>query len=64
MDVPRRNRLDKSTPAETAIRTALTAVESLGADPKLTAAVTKLHEARELVADFVDGTAVPSPAAA
>lgn len=57
MSIPRRNRIDLSTPAELAIRNAVDAVESAGCDVRLTNAINKLHEARELVADFVDGTA-------
>ena len=54
-DTPRRQRLDKCTPAELAIYNAVDKVEKFGADVKLTEAVTKLDEARSLVADFVDG---------
>lgn len=43
------------TPAEIAIRNALVAVEEMGADPRLTDAVTLLDNAKEAVADFVDG---------
>lgn len=53
-DVPRRSRLDLFTPAERAIYDAALAVEAAGCDPLLTDAVNKLHEARSLVADFVD----------
>ncbi len=54
-EIPRRNRIDLSTPAEMAIRRAVDAVEAAGCDARLTAAINKLHEARELVADVVDG---------
>lgn len=54
-DFPRRNRIDRMTEAELAIRNAVDAVERAGADPRLTKAVTLLYEAREMVADFVDG---------
>jgi len=54
-DFPRRNQLDKCTPAELAIYKAIEEVEKAGADVKLTDAIIKLHEAIELVADFVDG---------
>lgn len=56
--IPRRIRLDRMTPAELAIRDAVLAVETVGADTRLTNAVIKLQEARELVADYVD--AMPS----
>lgn len=51
---PRRSRLDLSTPAETAIRAAISAVEAAGAHPLLTDAVMLLDQARERVADFVE----------
>jgi len=51
---PRRNQLDKCTPAELAIFNAMQEVEKVGADLKLTAAIQKLQEAKELVADYVD----------
>ena len=54
-DFPRRNQLDKCTPAELAIYKAMEEVEKVGADVKLTDAIIKLQEAKELVADFVDG---------
>jgi hypothetical protein len=54
MDIPRRARLDLSTPAELAIRAAVDAVENLPADPRLTQAVILLQQAREKVADYVD----------
>lgn len=52
---PRRVRIDLFTPAERAIWDAMQAVESAGCDVRLTRAVIKLQEARDLVADFVDG---------
>jgi hypothetical protein len=55
--VPRRNRLDRCTPAELAIYAAMDAVEALPADVRLTEAVALLRQARERVADFVDGIA-------
>jgi hypothetical protein len=54
METPRRNRLDLYTPAETAIHLAIQEVEKAGADVKLTQAVQKLIEAKELVSDYVD----------
>lgn len=54
METPRRIRLDLMTPAELAIYNATQEVEKIGADVRLTHAVIKLQEARELVADFID----------
>ncbi len=54
MDTPRRNRIDKYTPAETAIAAAVQAVEEAGADTLLTEAVTLLIQAQAKVADYVD----------
>lgn len=53
--IPRRNRTDRQTHAEAMIRLAVEAVEHAGADVRLTDAVVLLQEARESVADFVDG---------
>ena len=55
--IPRRARLDRNTPAELAIRAAVDEVEKMGADERLTRAVILLGEAREKVADYVDGRA-------
>ncbi len=52
----RRIRLDLSTPAELAIRNAVAEVEKAGGDVRLTNAINLLHQARELVADYVDNT--------
>lgn len=57
-DIPRRVRVDLNKPAELAIRNAVEAVESMGADARLTEAVMLLDKARNCVADFIDG--VPS----
>lgn len=54
-DMPRRIQLAGMTPAELAIRAAAHAVEALPPDVRLTAAMNLLHEARERVADYVDG---------
>lgn len=54
-DIPRRSDLRLNTPAERAIRAALEEVERSGCDVRLTDAVVLLDEAREKVADFVDG---------
>jgi hypothetical protein len=55
MSIPRRIQLEKFTPAEKAIYDAVQAVESVGADVRLTRAVMLLQEARNMVADYVDG---------
>lgn len=54
-EIPRRNNLELNTPAEKAIYDAMQEVEKVGADPKLTEAVTLLAKAKDIVADFVDG---------
>ena len=43
------------TPAELAIRAAIIAVEDVGADIRLTQAVTLLSAAQTRLADFIDG---------
>lgn len=55
--LPRRIRIDRNAHPELAIRYAIDAVEHLGADPRLTEAVTLLAEAREKVADFLEDPA-------
>lgn len=61
--IPRRCDLFRSAPAELAIRAAVDAVESMGADVRLTDAVQLLGAARERVADYVDGVGLTaSPA--
>jgi hypothetical protein len=52
--MPRRARLDLLEPAERAIVRAVDAVESMGADVRLTDAVVALGKARDHVADVVD----------
>ncbi|HEY0839740.1 MAG TPA: hypothetical protein VGD74_06100 [Vulgatibacter sp.] len=59
--IPRRNKLYKCTPAERAIYDAMQSVERAGCHPLLTDAVNLLDQARNKVADFVDG-ATPAPA--
>ena len=54
-DFPRRICVDRMTPAELAIMAAVQAVEALPADTRLTDAVILLGQARDRVADFVDG---------
>jgi hypothetical protein len=51
---PRRIRIDLYTPAETAIRNAVLAVEEAGCHPFLTEAVNLLQQAKEKVADYVE----------
>lgn len=53
--IPRRNYVPDWCEAEKAIYNASLEIEKMGADVKLTDAVIKLSEARELVADYVDG---------
>lgn len=53
--IPRRNRIDRFSPAEKAIYDAMQVVEAAGAHPLLTDAVVLLVQARDKVADFVDG---------
>ena len=50
----RRNNLTMCSPSELAIFKAMEEVEKIGADIKLTDAVIKLDEARNLVADIID----------
>lgn len=57
-EIPRRNRIDLYSPAELAIRNAVLEIEKLQADVRLTNACDKLHEAKELVADFIDSNTV------
>lgn len=52
--VARRCRIDLLTPAETAIRGAMLAVERAGCHPLLTDAVNLLEQAKNKVADFVE----------
>lgn len=61
--IPRRIRMDNWTPAETAIYQAMQKVEEAGADVRLTDAVILLQQAREMVADYVDGVEARPPAA-
>src|SRR6266851_2372430 len=59
--IPRRVQLERLTPAEHAIRKAVLAVEALPADVRLTDAVILLGQARNKVADFVDGVPRAEP---
>src|SRR5574343_1295880 len=61
MDKNRRNRLDLNTPSELAIYNAMGEVEKIGADERLTNALIKLKDAKELVANFVDDIRVSQP---
>lgn len=60
-DFPRRYRLDLMTPAERTIFDAIQQIELLGADVKLTNAQVLLTDAKNLVSDYIDQNAVPSP---
>lgn len=60
-EFPRRIRLDQHTPAEAAITDAMRSVESAGCDARLTKALVLLSDAREQVADFVDGVPYRDP---
>jgi len=53
-EIPRRNRIDLCEPSEIAIYNAMYEVEKLGADERLTDAIVKLNEAKELVSDYID----------
>lgn len=55
ISIPRRSDVQRNTSAELAIRIAVQAVEDVGAHPFLTDAVILLDQAREKVADYVDG---------
>lgn len=61
-ELPRRNYTDLFVPAEKAIWDATQAVEETGAHPYLTDAVVLLAQAREKVADWVDGVPLGEPA--
>ncbi len=54
-DFPRRQRIDRATPAEAAIRSAIHEVEKMGADVRLTDAVVLLAAALDSAADYTDG---------
>lgn len=61
-EAPRRCYIELMTPAECAIREAILAVERLPADARLTNAVVLLDQAKNWVADYVDGLhASPDP---
>jgi hypothetical protein len=57
-EVPRRCRIDKACPAETAIRAALAVVESMPADVRLTNAGSFLLKALDSVADYIDNVPI------
>jgi hypothetical protein len=54
MITTRRNYLHLNEKSEMAIYDAIQEVEKLGADEKLTEAVTLLSKARDLVSDYID----------
>jgi hypothetical protein len=51
--------MDLMETSELAIQNAVWEIEKIGADVRLTKAVTLLSEAQDLVADFIDGIASP-----
>lgn len=53
-DTPRRCFIDKNTAAEKAIRNAMSEVEKVGADVKLTEVTFLLEKARNVLGDYVD----------
>lgn len=53
-ELPRRCYVDKMEPAELTIMKAIDIVEAMGADERLTDAVTLLGEAKDKVSDFID----------
>lgn len=61
-EIPRRARVDLWCDAEKAIQAAVDAVEAMPADVRLTDAVNQLWEARQSVADYVDGVPRRVPA--
>jgi hypothetical protein len=54
INLPRRCRRDRCVPAENAIQDAMYQVELIGADERLTEAIVKLTEAKNLVGDVID----------
>lgn len=58
---PRRCQVNLYTPAEKAISEAMAVVEDAGCDPLLTDAVCLLSDAKDKVADFVDGVPREEP---
>ena len=61
-EIPRRIDMTRWTPAEHAIGAAMSEVERAGADTRLTDAVVLLGQAKDAVADYVDGvTRTPEP---
>lgn len=59
--IPRRTDQTRWTEAEHTIQQAVWMVEAMGAHERLTRAVILLAEARNAVADFVDGVSTPKP---
>lgn len=55
-----RNNMQVWTSAELAIYNAIQEVEKIGADVKLTLAITKLSEAKDLIADYIDEHPLPN----
>jgi hypothetical protein len=59
--IPRRINQSRFTRAEIAITHAIAVVDMVGCDTRLTNAVILLQQARDAVADFVDGVDKPDP---
>jgi hypothetical protein len=58
-EIPRRARLDLFTPAEKSIYDAMGEVEKAGADVRLTNALSFLMQAKNLIADYIEGIDMP-----
>lgn len=58
MNVPRRIRVDLLSKAELAIRKAIIVVEEMPPDTRLTQAVVLLSQAKDKVADYIDGVSL------
>lgn len=54
MGKERRNRLDLMSPVEKAINNAMSELEKIGADPRLTSATNHLQNAKDIVSDWLD----------
>lgn len=57
-NIPRRAHIDQWCPAELAIQNAMRVVEEMPADVRLTEAVILLGQARDRVADYIDGIGI------
>ena len=54
MPIPRRVNYQKMVPAERLILKSMQETEKIGADPKLTEAITLLNKAKDLISDYID----------